>query len=171
MDYGYDFTAEAVRYAGGIPLMDSARKVKVAVDRGWQSTGIRLSAGRLYRVSASGQYQIRQEPEAWRSEPGGVTITYYRGMPLGVLMGSLRLDKPRPGIANLGMPIAIGLQRHIRPTESGTLYLRINDFPGEIRDNVGEVSVVVREVKPGKPPKSSRPTSSETSTSAAARRK
>ena len=87
IEYGYDFAAEAVRYRVGIPLVDAPRKVKIGVDRGWQSTGIRLSAGKLYRVSASGQFQIRQAPEPWWCEPGGITLTYRRGRPLGVLHG------------------------------------------------------------------------------------
>ena len=130
VDYGYDFAAEAVRYQHGLPLSSSGKKLKIAANRGWQSTGVHLSAGKVYRVAAAGQFQLQQRPEAWWSEPGGITLTYYRGMPLGLLIGSVRLDEAQPGVANLGTPIAIGLQRRIRPARDGTLYLRVNDFPG-----------------------------------------
>jgi hypothetical protein len=149
VDYGYDFVAENVRYRLGVPFVTGApREVKVAVDRGWQSTGIRLSVGKLYRVVASGQFQLRQTPEVWWSEPGGVTLTYRRGLPLGMLLGVVRPDEPPSDLIRLGNPMAIGRQRLIRPIESGTLYLRINDFPGEVRENVGEISVVVMEIEP-----------------------
>ena len=78
-------------------------------------------------------------------------------------MGSVRLDAARPGVANLGLPVAIGLQRLIRPTDSGTLYLRINDFPSQMRDNVGEISVVVEEVQPVEKKNSNRPSGRQAS--------
>ncbi len=142
-DYGYDFAAEAVQYAAGVPFTSSAQTLKVATDRGWQSSGIRVEKGVVYSISAQGQFRLKQTPEVWVSEPGGVTIEYHRGKPMGLLLGSVRLDKPRPGVANLANPFPLGLERNIRPEESGTLYLRINDQPGQLDDNQGEVTVTV----------------------------
>ena len=144
-DYGYDFDAESVMYAAGKPI-DGQRKVRLRTDRGWQSSGVRVEAGQTYLVRAEGQYQVQQQPETWWCEPGGITIRYHRGMPLGVLIGSVRLDTPRPGIANLCNPMPLGLRKNIRPVDSGTLYLRINDAPGELGDNVGEITVSIQRV-------------------------
>ena len=141
-DYGYDFAAESVMYGAGRPL-EAPRQVRLRTDRGWQSSGVRVEAGQVYLIRGEGQYKIQQKPETMWCESGGVTIRYYRGMPLGVLMGSVRLDTPRPGLANLCNPMPLGVRRHIRPIDSGTLYLRVNDAPGELSDNSGEITVTI----------------------------
>ena len=74
LDYGYDFARMDVDRVAGKPLGDSSARVSVAADRGWQSSGVQLQAGRKYRLRASGRYQIALEPRAWMCEPGGVTI-------------------------------------------------------------------------------------------------
>ena len=66
----------------------------IAADRGWQSSGVWLEAGKTYHVAASGRYQIAVEKngdgeKAWSCEPGGVTIEYHDGRPLGELLGAV----------------------------------------------------------------------------------
>ena len=141
-DYGYDFNAEAVEYGVGLPLQHE-QTVKVVAQRGWQCSGIRVERGRVYSVVAEGQFQLQERPELWPSEAGGVTIEYHHGAPLGMLLGSVRLDEAQPGTVNLANPFQLGLDRKIRPAESGTLYLRINDHPARVRDNSGELTVTV----------------------------
>ena len=70
------------------------RSVTIAADRGWQSSGVWLEAGKSYHVTASGRYQIAAEKsndgeKAWPCEPGGVTIEYHDGRPLGMLLGAM----------------------------------------------------------------------------------
>ena len=60
--------------------------VSVAADRGWQSSGVRVDAGKSYRLRAAGRYQVADRPQPWPCEPGGVSIRYYRGRPLGILL-------------------------------------------------------------------------------------
>ncbi len=142
MDYGYDVARAAVEYKPGEPLPAAGKSVTIAADRGWQSAGIRLEAGTTYRISATGRYQIGAEPMTWWCEPGGVTIHYYRGNPLGMLTGALREDdKPLAGLTPLANPAPIGLAREITPSSSGTLYLRINESPAALSDNEGELTV------------------------------
>lgn len=141
IEYGYDFERSAVKRNPGRPLPAAGATVVISADHGWQSTGYRLEAGRSYRIRASGRYQIQQKPELWPCEPGGITLRYYKGQPLGRLLGNVRFDQARPGLANLAQPLAIGRRRIVEPQHAGTLYLKINDSPAELADNEGELNV------------------------------
>ena len=119
--------------------------VAVAADRGWQNSGVRLEAGQKYRLTASGEYQVANALKGWWCEPGGVTIRYYRGQPLGILLAAVRPDKPSPDRPSaLLKPTVIGLGATLSPSESGRLFLKINDSPGELDDNAGTLEVEVR---------------------------
>src|SRR5262249_33294682 len=89
LDYGYDFERMAIDLKRGQPLDRGETQATIAADCGWQSSGVWLEAGQRYRVSASGRYQIATEPtedgtQPWPCEPGGVTIDYRDGYPLGM---------------------------------------------------------------------------------------
>jgi hypothetical protein len=175
------------------------RAVTIAADRGWQNTGLRLEAGKKYRLTASGRYQVAKSfpsssgegptkgsplpsgegptkgsplpledgptkgsplplgegqgvratdpktPRIWWSEPGGISIRYYKGRPLGILLAAVRPDHPPANSTTaLIRPTAVGLGTTLSPAESGTLFLKINDSPGELDDNAGELKVEVR---------------------------
>ncbi len=103
MEHGYDFDRMAVDFApaeppgGGKPSVQSPKsKVEIAADRGWQASGLRLEAGRTYRLTATGRYQVADKPRIWWCEPGGVTIDYYHSQPLGVLLAAVRRTKSIP---------------------------------------------------------------------------
>ena len=165
MDYGYDFARMAIDFRPGAPLIGT-QQVTVAADKGWQSSGIRLEAGHYYRLQAEGRYQVAAGPPAWHSEPGGVTIRYYRGRPLGQLLGALLPEsaeadsnKQQPAATpgdgensaaklfqpGWGQPATIGLETVLAPTKSGTLYLRINESAADLADNAGQLTVRVTE--------------------------
>ena len=77
-------------------------------------------------------------------EPGGVTIRYYRGRPLGMLLGAVRADTPgATGPNGLLKPLPLGLDTTLTAPRDGTLYLRINDSPGELADNAGSLAVEI----------------------------
>jgi hypothetical protein len=144
LDYGYDFERNAIEFVAGEPLAARGARVDVAADRGWQSTGILLEAGMKYRLEAGGRYKIAAEPRIWRSEPNGVTIRYYAGRPLGMLLAAVHPDPYDPAArSSLLSPIEVGLGAELTPAETGTLYLRINDSPAELRDNAGSLQVQV----------------------------
>jgi hypothetical protein len=145
-EYGYDFRRNAIRYGIGNELVDGQGGATIDVARGWQSSGMRLRAGTIYQIRASGRFQIAKEGQPWTSEPNGVTLRYHRGRPLGILLGNVRGDQPVPGLASLAAPVAIGSIGRIRPVADGTLYLRIHDHPAELLDNYGEVTVEVHQV-------------------------
>lgn len=153
MDYGYDLRRNAVQYRYGTPLPKDGRTVTVSTDTGWQSTGVRMEKGKQYLVAAKGRFKVKQHPKDWWSEPGGITIQYENGMPLGVLLGNIRRDEPLPGAAGLVRPIQVGLSRRVSAAGDGTLYLRVNESASGLSDNSGQISVKILEFKDGQLPK------------------
>jgi len=144
MDYGFDFARAAIQYKPGEPLSTSGTTVTIAADRGWQSSSVRLEAGTTYSITAEGRYQVADEPKIWWCEPGGVTIRYHNGKPLGVLMGAMRDDEnPLREDVNLAISGPLGLSRELTPRHSGTLYLRINESPADLADNAGQLKVKI----------------------------
>ena len=145
MEYGYDVAREAVDFTPGKPLPPRGTEIAVAADRGWQNSGLRLEAGGSYRLAAAGRYQVAKTTKVWWCEPGGVSIRYYKGRPLGVLLASVRPDHPTPGSTTaLLHSTVVGLGTTVSPAETGTLFLKINDSAGELDDNAGTLKVDVR---------------------------
>ncbi|MHB8951649.1 MAG: hypothetical protein ACYC4U_01575 [Pirellulaceae bacterium] len=159
LDYGYDLQAEAIVYDPPGTVLSDAREVRVRADRGWQSTGIRVEAGATYVLEASGRYQIArtaidqepltrqavvQEPRIWWCEPGGVTIRYYGGRPLGMLLAAISDESLLlTGLTPFAKPEVIGLGAELSCAAPGTLFLRVNDAPSELVDNAGDLVVRV----------------------------
>ncbi len=145
LEYGYDVPRTAIDFTPGRPLPEAGGSVRIAADRGWQNSGFRLAAGASYRVRAAGRYQVADQPRIWWCEPGGVSIRYYQGRPLGVLLAAVRREPPQPGeITALVQPDPVGLGTTLSPSHSGTLYLRINDSAAELFDNAGTLSVYIQ---------------------------
>jgi hypothetical protein len=143
VDYGYDFARMDVELIAGKPLDGSARAL-VAADRGWQSSGVAVEAGKKYRLRAAGRYQVAGGERPWTSEPGGVTIHYERGQPLGILLAAVRSDDPAANSpSGLIRPIVVGLDTTLTAQRSGTLYLRVNDSAGGLADNTGSAEVEI----------------------------
>lgn len=144
VDYGYDFARMDVERSAGKPLAEKSRAVDVVADRGWQSTGIALVPGKTYRLRAAGRYQVAQGDQTWTSEPGGVTIEYYHGQPLGILLAAVRSDdRDSESPSGLVLPTVVGLDRSLVVNRPGTLYLRINDSAGSLADNSGTAQVEI----------------------------
>ncbi len=149
IDYGYDVARAAVVRKPAQPLPADGTTVTIAADRGWQATGVFLEGGATYQLKASGRYQVAQTTEPWWCEAGGVTISYYHGRPLGMLVGAIRDDnKPLTGLSPLCRPESIGLEREWTVKEGGALYLKINESPGHLDDNEGKLQVQIRRREP-----------------------
>jgi hypothetical protein len=146
VDYGYDFERMAMTHRPPAAVDAAPLSVEVAADRGWQSTGWRLAAGVDYRLAASGRYEIAREGDRpWPCEPGGVTIDYFDGRPLGVVVGALRpVDGRAGGFAKTAL---IGLGRTIRPAYDAVLYVRVNDSPARLEDNAGQLELTIERGK------------------------
>jgi hypothetical protein len=154
LDYGFDFERMAINFETGKPLGGHAHTKTIVADHGWQSSGARLEAGKSYDITAAGRYQIAEEQRdgvtiPWSCEPGGVTIDYHDGRPLGILLGAIdSRDKSATGAGpTFANPTVIGLRATLKPTVSGTLYLRVNDSASKLDDNRGRVSVKIEAVR------------------------
>ena len=137
LDYGYDTEKMTVLHKEASPV-EAETEITLAVDRGWQSTGWRLRAGKTYTITATGRYEIAgdEKGDPWPCEPGGVTVEYHDGQPLGMLLGLLR---PVDGqhSAEFSEPLALGLKASVTPQFDAVLYLRVNYWPDRLSDNVG----------------------------------
>lgn len=151
LEYGYDVARCAIDFTPGKPF-DAPASVTIAADRGWQNTGLRLEAGKKYRLTASGRYQVARSSARssadrstiWWCEPNGVSIRYHQGRPLGVLLAAVLPDhRSADDPPALLQPIVVGLGATLTPATSGTLFLRVNDSPGELDDNAGELKVEI----------------------------
>lgn len=144
-DYGYDVPRAAVLRKEAIALPNEGATVTLATDHGWQSTGYRLEAGKTYKIAATGRYQIASTPKPWPCEAGGVTIHYFHGKPLGMLMaGSSDLEGESPSITPLTKPQAVGLSGELAAEVTGTLYFKINEASSGLADNSGTLQVTIR---------------------------
>lgn len=144
LDYGYDFVRASVDFAPGKPLPAGGTEASIAADRGWQSSRVELASGQRYRLEAAGRFQVAHTGNPWPCEPGGVSIRYYKGRPLGILLAAVRPDAPRPGDPSMLLrPIVVGRGTTFSPEWNGTLYLKINDSPAELADNAGQIRVKI----------------------------
>jgi hypothetical protein len=150
LEHAYDFERTPIDFTPGTDLSAGSKTVTVAADRGWQNSGIRLAAGTKYQLTASGRYQVAKLPKVWWCEPGGVSIRYYQGKPLGALLAAVRPDGDGVGPLDGGQPspllqaTTIGLGGTLAPAQPGTLYFKINDSAGELADNAGNLTVNIK---------------------------
>jgi len=148
LEYGYDMKRTVIDFTPGRALEQGGGQVTVQADRGWQNSGVALKEGRTYQLRAKGRYQVADKPQIWWCEPNGVSIRYYRGHPLGILLAAVRPEVPAAGRSPLITPTTIGLAATLTPKHSGTLFFRINDSCAELDDNAGTLTVDVQDAGP-----------------------
>lgn len=147
-DYGYDVARAAVMRKQVSELPAEGATITLATDRGWQSTGLRLSAEKKYELNASGRYTVATWPDVWPCEGGGVTIRYYRGRPLGMLLAAVSEREESAGDKTpLADPKPIGLSGELTPPATGTLFLKVNESSSDLANNTGTLNVSIREIK------------------------
>ena len=162
----YDVERTAIEFASGSPLTGprDARTAEIAADRGWQSGGVLAEAGADYRIMASGQFTLAQEPRPWLSEPQGISFRYFGGRPLGELHAAIRASEPAPnGAERMLQVMPIGREATIRAPVTGTIYFRLSDSWSELADNTGSVQVTIERVGDGEAPSQSAPSHSNSS--------
>lgn len=144
LEYGCDIERMAIDFSPGRRPAEGWNLVKVDAAGGWQNTHLQLPAGAACEIRARGRYQVANRPQIWWCEPGGVTIRYYQGKPLGILLAAVRPEAPFEGPSPFIHPLAIGLGSSFSIEKTGTLYLKVNDSAGELGDNAGSLDAAVR---------------------------
>jgi hypothetical protein len=152
LDYGFDLERMAIEFRTTRPLTGPGT-VTVRAERGWQSSGYDVEAGRTYRLAATGRFVVGRSgtgsgAKDWPCEAGGITLRYHRGQPLGILLAGV--DSPEGDSAaegGLRTPTVVGLNAELRPARSGPLFFRLNDHPGRLGENRGGVNVRIERVE------------------------
>jgi hypothetical protein len=139
--YGHDFARTAIRWKATARLEEQEATVWLPADGAWHSSGWQLPPGR-WRLTASGSYTVAEEDgEAWIAEPGGITIAYVQGAPIGQVQYALQGDRAiLAGMSELTRPQALGSEQVVT-TSGEVLFLRINDLSNQLDDNQGQVEV------------------------------
>jgi hypothetical protein len=116
--------------------------VTVAAKPPWNDTGVRLEAGRTYRMSALGEWVD------WRIPCG--PAGYPSPNPIMRLAERFRRAPVDPWFALIGAmdrnsssQFLIGAEYVYRPTRSGQLTCFANDVPGFYWNNTGEVELTI----------------------------
>lgn len=148
-DYGYDVPRAVVMRKAVTDLPPTGATITLATDRGWQSTGFRLSAAKKYELTASGRYTLATNPRPLPCEPGGITLHYHRSRPLGIVLAAVtEIDGATPGEKTpLITPLPIGLSGNVTTSADGTLFLKINEATSNLNDNTGTLAVIIREIQ------------------------
>lgn len=141
---GYDGQRAAVKAKAGVELeVGESKTVSVAADANWQPTGIALSDSGTYKVTATGRYQVNDDPKPWISEPNGVSIWYANEIRLGCVVAAVYSPRDKDSLANM---IKIG-EGTTLTNRDGTLYLRINDIMSSLSNNAGAAKVTIQREK------------------------
>ncbi len=150
---GFDFDRMAIEFRDGQRMSElvkepfGAHRVEIRTDRGWQSGGLLVEKGRQYALSARGQFTLADQPKPWLSEAEGITFRYHNGRPLGRLLVAIRSPKDSDDQREPMLDVnSLGASGHFDVPRTGTLYLRLNDHPGELANNRGSVNVEIRDV-------------------------
>lgn len=147
IDYGWNIPANAFVIApnAGVEIQQiETRTVDAA--KGWQSTGLLISAGDAIEIRTTGQVTLAADPQPWISEPQGVSIEYADGLPIGRLQaGVLPHDA---NASDLTFEVFdIGRSHVVTPRQRGMLMLRVNDFGNSRTDNRGEFHVEIQSAR------------------------
>lgn len=159
LDFGYDFSKSAL-IETAIEEFDTTGnawqqrlpvRMPLATHRGWQQTGVVVQSGKPIRVSCSGSYEIKESlgtsAERWTIEPCGITYQYYRGNPLGCVLGSIVSDDPEESTKRWET-FRVGEGTVIDASKPGKLFLKVNEPSSGLADNQGNLSVEIALVEP-----------------------
>ena len=144
LEYGFQPQRELVQLDHRAKPLTAPVTIKLLADKGWQTTGVTVTAGQAIQIQATGRYVVGKEPKPWICEPAGVTLRYVKGQPLGKLLMAIATPKPEEPEFSQTLPITpVGSQAKVNAASAGHLLLRINEFGADLDDNSGELSVSI----------------------------
>ena len=141
LEYGFDRDRNRVMLKTSPLLTNDAVTMRLATDQGWQSAPVSVQQGQHLIIEAAGRYQLQTDPK-WKSEANGVTIDYYRGIPLGRVVACF---VPQAILNSPYMPkleiVSIGAKGEAIAPCDGWLLLKVNDRPSSLADNSGSLDL------------------------------
>lgn len=147
VDYGYDLRRMAIDWSPGRPLA-AGQQIDVDASAGWQNTHVALEAGHTYTVETSGRSRIGTlvdtpsgRTTVLESEADGISLRWYRGRMVGRLLIAQWHDPHAAGRRPGFDVLAEGAATEVRAVVDGPLYVRINEAPRDLADNMGGVSL------------------------------
>lgn len=107
--------------------------------RDWQDTGLRLQPGDKVKITCSSECQVNDQPKPWISGPQGVSVEYFRGRPLGEVVGIL--------VGHDGNYISrrfpVGIESVVNADRACSLWLQVNDSSAARHNNSGSIEVSI----------------------------
>jgi hypothetical protein len=154
LDYGLDVSKVILAAAQAGTATGTTKSFRIDSAKAWQVTSLTLRVGDRIRIRCRSRIQVGQTVKngqaiPWTATADGITLKYYRGRPLGVLLAGTLGDAP-PSRLQLDRGIqteVIGSAGELMAKSSGRLCLRINESPAEMQDNQGVLEVEIDEVK------------------------
>ncbi|MFN9718783.1 MAG: hypothetical protein ACK58L_08830, partial [Planctomycetota bacterium] len=111
----------------------------------WLNTGLSFPHGEHLELTCSGRYSLHDQPRPWLSEPPGITIDYWRGLPLGRIVALAISSDGREC-----RRISVGSSASFTMPFEGTVWIQINDSAASRVENSGSASVTIRGVTPSR---------------------
>ncbi|MBO7707338.1 MAG: hypothetical protein J6S42_01490 [Thermoguttaceae bacterium] len=145
IDYAADFSSFARDDLPPRPLTDPVELTLSPKESGWQSTGIRLEAGKTYVLRAEGRFKVYEKElaRALPCEAGGISLRYFAGAPLGQAAAAVppsgaRTVNPWKG----AVPLKNGAVR-ITPDVTGPIFFRFNIPGGAAEKSSGNLVITI----------------------------
>lgn len=105
----------------------------------WLAVGRSFVKGQGIELTCLGRYVMHDQPRPWVSEPAGITIDYWRGLPLGrIFLLAISSDGRKC------QRVSIGSSASMTMPFDGTLWFQINDSAASRQENSGSASVTIR---------------------------
>jgi hypothetical protein len=155
LDYGYDVGKGRLISANPILSDDNVTKFEIRADHSWQITSFAVTPGDRVRVTCGSRYQIGKSTKPWPCEANGITIEYYQGRPLGMLLAGV-FDRDadfadnnsvKAEMEGLLQPVEVGQETIVQITKPGVLCFRVNESPAKMRDNQGVLEVTIEKLE------------------------
>ncbi|MEM7474891.1 MAG: DUF1570 domain-containing protein [Planctomycetota bacterium] len=119
-------------------------QLTLSTQESWQASGFYVLEGTKLQVRAKGKFRVAETSAPWISTADGVSLEYYRGQPLGRLM--LGFAMPRNGTSKTEKLtiVPLGMESETVAPLSGELHFRINESPGALQDNQGDLQIELK---------------------------
>jgi hypothetical protein len=158
IDFGIEITKTMLVDAEQVTNNTEAKELGrflIKSDQAWQATSIAVKRGESIRIRCDSRFQVGatkldNQSLPWIATANGITLEYYRGRPLGVLLAGIadfNAPEANTQVEGLFHPVAVGEDGVLTADRDGILCLRINDSPAKMDDNQGVLEVGVGKVE------------------------